>query len=464
MFPIHRELEADFDAVLNRKSVPVQYRHHYKKWLRYYWDFCHKYHYPVSEKESLPHFKGKLREKRQTEIQIKQASEAISLYYEMIRPDFNQIDRTEPPDPGAVIHDQFQVSETEKKAVGYETITKEDQRKYPEKIPAKTPESLKTFSWRTAYDSLHNEIKVRHYSPKTLKTYRHWLAKFQAFTKSKALESLSDTDIKEFLTFLAVKKNVSSSTQNQAFNALLFIYRHILKKEPGILKDTVRAKKKPYIPVVLSRQETDTVLQHLSYPYDLVVKFLYGCGLRLFECLNLRIHNFNFDARILTVHDGKGQKDRTVPLPHSIITESQAHLEKVRSLYEQDIQEGYSGTFMFGLMEKKYKGCAKELIWQWFFPAIQLTCLPETGEKRRYHLHESHVQKAVKSAVSKAGIYKRVSCHTFRHTYATHLLQANYDIRTIQELLGHSDVKTTMIYTHTIESRTLKELKSPLDF
>lgn len=454
MFPIHRELETEFDTVLNTKSVPVQYRPLYKKWLRYYWDFCHKYHHPVSENRSLPYFAGKLREKGQTETQIKQASDAISLYYEMMETD---------SDPGTAIKVPLQMHDNEIKTVIYKTITKKDQR-VAETTPANKAEPLKTFSWRTVYDSLNNEIKLRHYSPKTLKTYRHWLVKFQTFTKSKELQSLSDTDIKEFLTFLAVKENVSASTQNQAFNALLFIYRHILKKEPGNLKDTVRAKHKPYIPVALSRQETDAVLQHLSYPYDLVVKLLYGCGLRLSECLNLRIHNFNFDTRILTVHDGKGQKDRTVPLPHKIIPELQAHLGNVRTLYGQDIQEGYSGTFMFGLIEKKYKGCAKELIWQWFFPAIKLTDVPETGEKRRYHLHESHVQRAVKSAVSKAGIYKRVSAHTFRHSFATHLLQANYDIRTVQVLLGHSDIRTTMIYTHTIESRTLKELKSPLDF
>jgi site-specific recombinase XerD len=194
------------------------------------------------------------------------------------------------------------------------------------------------------------------------------------------------------------------------------------------------------------------------------VKLLYGCGLRLFECLNLRVQNFNFDERILTVHDGKGKKDRAVPLPQTIISELKAHLENVKDLHQRDIDGGYAGAFMVGLLDKKYKNAGKDLIWQWFFPAKTLTLVPEARELRRYHLHETHVQKAIKRAVRKAKLLKRVSAHTFRHSFATHLLQANYDIRTIQELLGHSDVRTTMIYTHAIKSMTIKEAKSPLDF
>ena len=195
-----------------------------------------------------------------------------------------------------------------------------------------------------------------------------------------------------------------------------------------------------------------------------MVKLLYGCGLRLFECLNLRIQNFNFDAGILTVHDGKGKKDRTVPLPQTILPELTDHLEHVKDLHQSDLDGGYAGAFMMGLLEKKYKNSAKELIWQWFFPAKTLTFVPDVKEYRRYYLHETHVQKAIRRAVRKSKLLKRVSAHTFRHSFATHLLQANYDIRTIQEFLGHSDVRTTMIYTHTIKSLTVKEPKSPLDF
>ncbi|MCP4361492.1 MAG: tyrosine-type recombinase/integrase, partial [Chloroflexi bacterium] len=198
-------------------------------------------------------------------------------------------------------------------------------------------------------------------------------------------------------------------------------------------------------------------------PYDLVVKLLYGCGLRVSECLNLRVQCFNFDVGVLTVHDGKGQKDRTVPLPETIVPELQAQLEALRVLHQQDLDKDCAGVFLVHALERKYKYAAKEFIWQWFFPAIELTYLEKTREYRRYHLHESHVRKAIKQAVGKTRICKRATAHTFRHCFASHLLQANYDIRTIQELLGHGDLKTTMIYTHTVKSTTKKEAKSPLD-
>ena len=318
--------------------------------------------------------------------------------------------------------------------------------------------------WKKAHFELLAEIKIRHYSPKTLKSYSMWVRKFQFFTKNKMPGTLSPTDVKEFLRFLAIKRNVSASSQNQAFNALLFFYRHAIKRDFGDQKDNVRAKKRRHIPVVLSREEINLALKNLLYPYDLVAKLLYGCGLRLFECLKLRVHNFNFDAGVLTVHEGKGKKDRTLPLPQIIVPELKTHLEYIKELHQKDINTGYAGAFVDGLLEKKYKGCGKELVWQWFFPAKSLTFVPDEKQYRRYHLYETHVQKAIKDAVRKAGIIKRVSSHTFRHSFATHLLQANYDIRTIQELLGHSDVRTTMIYTHTIRSQTIKEVKSPLDF
>jgi integron integrase len=275
---------------------------------------------------------------------------------------------------------------------------------------------------------------------------------------------VSAAEVKAYLTYLAVKCKVSASTQNQAFNALLFLFRHVLKKDFGDHQDIPRARRTKYIPVVLSRQEIDAVLKQLPPPYDLVVKLLYGCGLRLFEGLKLRVQDFNFDAGILTIHHGKGRKGRTVPLPQSILPQLRAQLEHVRELHEQDLAAGYAGVFMEGLLEKKYPAAPKELVWQWFFPAKTLTLVPVRGEYRRYHLHESHGQKALRAAVRQARLMKRVSAHSFRHSFASHLLQANYDIRTIQELLGHSDVRTTMIYTHTIQSRTVKEAKSPLDF
>ena len=215
---------------------------------------------------------------------------------------------------------------------------------------------------------------------------------------------------------------------------------------------------------VLSRDEVDKVIGCMKHPRSLVVKLLYGCGLRLSECVRLRIQDFDFDAGILTVHDAKGKKDRTVPLPETIKDELKKHLEAVINLHQQDLDSGYDGVFLEGRLDKKYKNAAKELVWQWFFPAPTLTLVPETGELKRYHIHATRIQKALRRAVKTAKIPKRVTAHTFRHSFAGHLLLANYDIRTIQKLLGHSNVRTTMIYTRTVKSPTIKEKKSPLDF
>ena len=432
MKPLNPQLKTLFETLLDKRGVPLKIRFHYEKWLRYYLDFCPKYNYDRLKRETSYHFIEKLKEKRQTEQQQKQASHAISLYHEILSNEWARI---------RAIKSKTEASSTEKHHL---SKTKAD--------------------WTPIYNNLNNEIKLRHYSPKTLAAYRGWTRQLQGFTRSKDPKNLSQRDVKDFLTHLAVERKVSASSQNQAFNALLFVFRHILKKDFDDLKDVPRAKRKPYIPTVLSRAEVDAVIGRLRYPYGLIAKLLYGCGLRLSECVNLRVQDINFDAGIVTVHDGKGKKDRTVPLPQTILPELKKHLNFVIELHQKDLKSGYDGAFLPGSLEKKYKNAPKELVWQWFFPAKILTHIPETGETRRYHLHHTHVQKAVKGAVKRAKIPKRASCHTFRHSFASHLLQANYDIRTIQELLGHSDVRTTMIYTHTIKSQTIKEAKSPLDF
>jgi integron integrase len=465
----------------------------YQKWLRYYLDFCQKYHVPPKHEKSLPPFIQKLQDKQQSREQQEQAVRAVTLYYELLnemgipykallpRPAIppgrvslsdkkqifvsaapaKQIQKIEPHLSGRSVPSSSMQSPSNTFSLS-ERISPEPQSRIDSESLQARP--ISGASWKAEYSRLADEIHVRHYSSKTLKTYQGWIQKLQTFTHSKPTELLSTDDVKEFLTFLAVKRKVSVTTQNQAFNALLFFYRHVLHKEFGKVDGVVRAKRKPYIPVVLSREEINAVLKHLAPPYDLVVKLLYGCGLRLFECLGLRVQCMNFDAGILTVHDGKGQKDRTVPLPQTILPELRAHLESLKDLHQWDLNRGYAGVFLVNALEQKYKNAAREFIWQWFFPAKQLSKENKTGEYRRYHLHETHVQKAIKQAVSAARICKRASAHTFRHSFASHLLQGNYDIRTIQELLGHSDVRTTMIYTHTVKSVTIKEAQSPLDF
>ncbi len=285
-----------------------------------------------------------------------------------------------------------------------EIVNVEKARGKPEK---EVKEQIFNRSWQEVYQGLKNEIKVRHYSPKTLKSYKNWVRKFQTFTRSKNPELLDPSDVKKFLSFLAVEQNVSASSQNLAFNSLLFFYRNILGKEFGKIDGVVRAKKRPYIPVVLSRNEVNSVIVNLKYPYDLVVKLLYGCGLRLFECLNLRVNNFDFDGGILTVHDGKGKKDRTLPLPQVIIPELKAHMERVTNLHRMDIADNYAGAFMFDSLGKKIKHAGKEFIWQWFFPAKSLTYVKDTNEYRRYHLHETHVQRTFKKGRCRCKAYKK---------------------------------------------------------
>jgi len=406
---------------MSARSVPADQRLDYLKWLRFYLDFCLKYRHAPRDRDSLAPFLQKLAEKKQAPARQQQAAASVELYYDLIKTWISA----------------------------------------PEANPA--VETARA-PWDVCYQRLKEEVKLRQYSPKTFKTYATWSGQFQAFLGNKAPGDVNSEDARRFLTHLAVNRRVGASTQNQAFNALLFLYRHVLKTEYELGDTVVRARRTRYIPVVLSRAEVDAVISRLKNPYGLAVQLLYGCGLRLAECLNLRVQCFNFEQAILTVHDGKGRKDRTVPLPKALLPALLEHLEKVKRLHDLDLQAGYDGVFMPGAMDRKWKGAAKEYIWQWFFPAKTLTLVPQENETRRYHMHESELQKVLRHAVRMAKIPKRVTCHTFRHSFASHLLRANYDIRTIQQLLGHSDIRTTMIYTHTVKSRTLKEMTSPLDF
>ncbi len=470
MLLVPRDLYVRYAAHLKLREIPVARHAEYKKWLRFFLDFCVQYAPSGSSSQQIRLFCEKLRDKRQSEAQRERAAHAVSLFFEMRQPSIpanpdgieylergraaNETASTVNENPGPwspssdpALPDAQQLSTT-RAVSGYAEAGYQVQTDSPE--------------WDELLVNLATEIKVRHYSRKTLKTYANWSRQFQRFLKNKSPGELSTADVKDYLTFLAVKCRVAASTQNQAFNSLLFLFRHALKKEFGDLRDVPRAKKSRYVPMVLSRKEIDAVLMHLLPPFDLVVKILFGCGLRLFECLQLRVRDFNFDDGILTIH-GKGKKDRTVPLPATILEELKAQMKAVGELHEQDLAAGYAGVFLDDAVEKKYPRAPKEFIHQWFFPMKSLTVM-ENGERKRYHLHESDLQKALYHAVRRARIPKRVTSHTFRHSFATHLLQANYDIRVIQKLLGHSSLKTTMIYTHCVPVRTVKEPRSPLDF
>jgi integron integrase len=304
---------------------------------------------------------------------------------------------------------------------------------------------------------------MRHYSRKTLKTYAHWAASFGEFMGHRLPEEVDSGDAKSFLEHLALERKIAASTQNQAFNALLFLFKHVLNRELADLEGTVRAKRGMNVPEVMTKEEVHRVFRFLAYPYDLFFKLLYGCGLRLGEGLALRIMDLDFAQGSVTVHRGKGAKSRRVPLPRLVRPALEEHLAKVRGIFEGDAGVGTAGVFLPDALERKYPRAPKEWPWFWVFPGRETTWVPELGQHRRRHLHESHAQKAIKEAVGKAGIGKRASAHTFRHSYATHLLQMGADIRTVQVLLGHDDVKTTQIYVHALQGLERGPV-SPLDW
>jgi integron integrase len=447
MLSLSPELLHSYDAILGQKKIASDECSQYRKWLRYYLDFCHKYHFSPTDKQSFSAFHKKLSSKNQSEASCRQAHAAVVLYHQMLHS--YRGEKPEHAKPSNQPHREVAAIAT--------TPEKSDK-------PDQGDLKLTGASWVTVYDKLNSAIKVRHYSRKTLQAYQSWIRKFQTFTLSKSPGLLDMDDVKNFLSSLAVEKKVAASTQNQAFNALLFLFRHVLEKEFEQIEGVVRAKRKTYIPIVLSREEVDRVIHYLPEPYNMVAQLLYGCGLRLFECLKLRIQDLNFDTKILTVHDGKGLKDRSLPLPETLVPTLKAQIEKVKLLHQEDLASGYAGAFLPASLAKKYKHAGRDFGWQWLFPARVLTHVADAHEHRRYHLHETHFQKAIRKAVQKAQIPKRATAHTLRHSFASHLLQANYDIRTIQELLGHSNLKTTMIYTHTVQSQTIRQAKSPLDF
>ncbi|MBI4708360.1 MAG: integron integrase [Candidatus Omnitrophica bacterium] len=311
-------------------------------------------------------------------------------------------------------------------------------------------------------NKLKTEIRYRHYSIRTEQTYIQWVRRFLYFHKMKPAGSLLPGDIKKYLEFLAVEQKISASTQNQALNALVFLYEQVLGNEIGTIGEFTRAKRPVRLPVVLAREEADRLLKALQGTYSLMAGLLYGSGLRLMECVRLRVKDIDFAQNQIIVRDGKGQKDRITILPKRFHGTLKRQLEFVKSMHNEDLSKGYGEAWLWPSLERKYRNAAKEFIWQYLFPANSLSVDPRSGKVRRHHINENMLQKEIKKAVLTLGINKKVSCHTLRHSFATHLLENGYDIRTVQELLGHSDVSTTMIYTHVLNTPGLA-VRSPVD-
>lgn len=305
-------------------------------------------------------------------------------------------------------------------------------------------------------------VRLKHYSIRTEKSYLPWITQYLAFHHNRDPKEMGAPEIEAFLSHLAVNRRVSSSTQNQAFNAILFLYREVLKKKLDESINAIRAKKPQYLPMVMTKEEVMRVIAVTPFEYQLMVRIIYGSGLRLMECLRLRVKDIDFGNHQILVHDAKGMKDRVTMLPEMLEESLRAHLERVRLLHQDDLAKGHGRVYLPYALERKYPNASTEWGWQYVFPARSLSKDPRTGEIRRHHVHENALQKAVKAATRLAGIDKSVSVHAFRHAFATHLLEASYDIRTVQELLGHKDVSTTMIYTHVLNKPGLS-VKSPLD-
>jgi len=319
-----------------------------------------------------------------------------------------------------------------------------------------------TETWETLEQTIVRLMRLKHLSYRTEKSYLSWILKFRDYTRGKRLEQIGEQDIKHYLSYLAVERKVSAATQRLAFNAILFLYRNVLGVQIVGLETVVPAKNRKRLPVVLTQQEIKSIFAELSGNHLLMATIIYGSGLRLQECLSLRVKDIDFSRNCLVVRSGKGNKDRETVLPQRVVLELKRHLAQVRKLYDLDRDRSVEGVSLPGALQRKYKNAGKEWGWFWVFPSAKLSIDPISGVVRRHHLYPSTLQRAFRQAVKRSGIVKPATIHTLRHSFATQLIEKGYDIRTVQELLGHAHVSTTMIYTHVAKKNKLG-VASPLD-
>lgn len=305
-------------------------------------------------------------------------------------------------------------------------------------------------------------VRFRHYSIRTEHAYLYWIKQYILFHHKRHPEEMGSREIVQFLSDLATTRNVTPATQNLALSAIIFLYRHVLECDPGDLEGIAKASKPRKLPVVLTVDEVRRVLGLLESEQWLMASLLYGSGLRVMECVRLRVKDVDFDRLAIIVRSGKGDKDRVTVLPQNLVSHLSAHLQQVRSIHDRDLQAGFGRVYLPYALEKKYPSANQQWAWQYVFPALKRSLDPRSGLERRHHYNEKTLQRAVRMAVRRSSIDKPASCHTLRHSFATHLLESGYDIRTVQELLGHSSVATTQIYTHVL-NRGGNAVKSPLE-
>ena len=412
---IANDIERFAEYLAKMGTVPPRARPHYIRWVKEYVQFRAKQSDEITDEQTLPTFKTSLDRSRQ-DWQVDQAGDAVTMFLKFLA-------------------DTSVVVEREPKQV---------------------------CSWDELQVTLIRELRLRGRSRTTERTYLQWFRTFRSRFESESPEVLDDSHVRSFLTYLAVDRSVSANTQRQAFNAVLFLYRYVLEREIHSLHSSVLARAKKRLPVVLSRRDIESIFSHMKAPYLLMARLIYGSGLRLSECLALRIKDLNTGEGLITVRSGKGDKDRITVLPTSLVPELREHGRSVRALFDQDRALGNPGVPLPGALAVKYPNAGTEWGWFWLFPSRRLSVDKRTGAAGRYHAYPSSLQRAFHQAVVAAGITVQASIHTLRHSFATHLIEAGYDIRTIQELLGHNDVSTTMIYTH-VATRNNLGIISPID-
>jgi len=397
---------ADFEKFLSKSgAIPQDKIRFYIHWVRRFLKSCNYQLDNINAKQVSQYLDSLDADEKITDWQVRQAADAVILYVEKYL----------------------------KRPVQQITSLEKDSR-------AKSLDRKGSLPWQQTLDEVKNVIRLRHYSLSTEKTYLGWIGRFKTYMQDREPKLLQANDVKKYLTHLALHDRVSASTQNQAFNALLFLYSHILHVKMDDFASVVRAKRKMNLPTVLSRDEVKKILSSLDGPYLLMGQLMYGCGLRLMECLRLRVKDVDFESDLLMVRSGKGQKDRSLMIPGKIKEELAKHVASIKQIHDQDAKMGYGEVSLPDALEKKYPGAPKEWGWQWVFPAEKLSVDPRTGKVMRWHIHPSAIQRAVKEAVIKTHLPKKASCHTLRHSFATHLLEAGHNIRTIQELLGHKHI------------------------
>lgn len=448
---------AGYFEVLEEVQVPESARPFYAGWVRQFLnqELGCKRRRELGQEE-VDHFLSVLRgDPGMQDWQVDQAEEALTLYYEQFRGI-----RLNP----AVVRESKPESNQPAPEPDAQPAVPAPREAAPvNKVPAPVPPKRKRkLDWDALESEVRRVLRVHHYAYRTEKNYMGWIRQFVRYHHNRKPSQMGAAEIHQFLGHLALNQNVAPSTQNQALCAIVFLYTHVIQKEVGDFSDFPRARKRQRLPVVLSRDEVQALFCHLHDTTGLVSRLMYGTGMRVSEAVRLRIKDVSFDRKEITVREAKGDKDRRVPLPQSLVPELRQHIEGRFRLFEQDKEEDMHEVELPGALARKYPNAPYEWIWQYVFPAADYSTDPRSGAYRRHHLDTQQIQRAVRRAARKAKIANRVTPHTLRHCFATHLLEAGQDIRTVQELLGHADVQTTMIYTHVL-NKGGQGVTSPLD-